>query len=718
MQPIRSKQAEIILPTAVDRAFDYAVPEGMKLSSGHIVRVPFGKKTVLGVIWGEGTAQIAAGKIKPISAVLDQFPPLSKNFRKFIDWSAWYNCAPKGAVLKMALCINDIEKTGRLTMPATPEHPPQLATLKDAQAEAAQTLSAALENGFSTTLLDGVTGSGKTEVYFDTIARLLAKEDGSQICILLPEIALTLQFVERFTKRFGFMPVVWNSSVTPARKRVGWQAVATGKAPIVVGARSALFLPYKNLKLIIIDEEHDNSYKQQDGVYYHARDMAIARARMEQFPVILVSATPSIESYYNSQQGKYQSLLLPARHGGASMPDINMIDLRETPPEREQFIAPPLRQALADTLAAGNQSLLFLNRRGYAPLVLCRACGHRFECKHCSSWLVLHQKNAKKRETKKAEVSRPNSPEPCLMEVSADTSGGEKNNASAMSHASCKSQQTFTEAKKRQWLQCHHCDQRHPLPETCPECEAEDSLHACGPGVERLLEEVTDFLPQARIGVLASDSNTGNEELQETLTAMQDGKIDVLIGTQIVAKGHHFAGLATVGVVDADLGLSGGELRACEQTYQLLHQISGRAGREKTKGTVYLQSYYPDHPVMQALVSGTRDAFLTAEIDARRLAHMPPFSRLAALIIDGQNEAHVKQTATMLAHMAPHLEGVQILGPAPAPLSLLRGRFRYRMLIQASRNANLPNIMRDWVTHQNWASTVRVKIDMDPQSFM
>lgn len=669
-------QLEVLLPTALGHGFDYACTHS--LPAGTLVRVPFGKAEQVGVVWGEGKATLAREKLRDVASVLDEFPPLAPAFRQFIDWVAWYTCSPKGGVLKMALPVANIERAGRLgALEAPPLGQIQLAPLAGAQAQAADALGQRLGKGFSVQLLDGVTGSGKTEVYFDTIARLLHQDETSQALVLLPEIALSVQFLSRFESRFGFLPLVWNSSITPARRRQGWQAIAKGQARVVVGARSALFLPYRRLGLIVIDEEHDASYKQQEGVIYHARDMAVARARFEAIPVALISATPSLETHFNARQGKYRELTLPARHGAASLPRIELIDMRREMLERGHFLSRTIRDALAHTLAAGHQSLLFLNRRGYAPLLLCRTCGHRFQCGHCSAWLVLHRKN---------------------------------NNASKG-----ESQQTSSSG----YLSCHHCGHKEALPCRCPSCLAEESLHPCGPGVERLQEEVSDFLPQARVSVLASDhQGEERDDLASLLQDMAEGRIDILIGTQIVAKGHHFANLATVGVVDADLGLAGGDLRATEHTYQLLHQLSGRAGREHTSGQVYLQSYLPTHPVMQALCSGDRDQFLAAELEARRNAHMPPFARLAALIIDSAQEGAARAHACALARIAPRTAGLNVLGPAPAPLSRLRGRYRFRLLAQAARQINLPEIMRAWVESCPAGGQVRVRIDIDPITFL
>jgi primosomal protein N' (replication factor Y) len=656
------KQAEILIPTAVDRAFDYAVPEGLRLAAGDIVSVPLGKKQTLGVVWGEGTADIDPKKIRLVSNHYETLS-LSQEMRAFIDWAAWYTLAPRGMILKMVFPIHDIEKIGRkrADIAAIEKKHIHLADLSAVQIAAAKKLSSKLKDGFSVTLLDGVTGSGKTEVYFDMMAEALEKEN-NQVLVLLPEIALSVQWLKRFKERFGFKPIIWNSEITPATRRVNWQAIAKGEARVIVGARSALFLPYKNLALIVVDEEHDQSYKQEEGVIYHARDMAVARARFEKLPVVLVSATPSLESYYNARQGKYDEVLLPVRHAEAVLPDIEMIDMRQAQVERGAFVSQPLREALAQTIAAGHQAMLFLNRRGYAPLVLCRTCGHRFQCPDCSTWLVMH--------------------------------------------------------KSKSRLECHHCNFHMPMPDTCPACGTKDNLHSCGPGVERIYEEAKTFLPKARIAVMASDQMGSYKELSETINAMIDKKIDLLIGTQMIAKGHHFADLGAVGVVDADLGLAGGDLRAAERTYQLLHQLSGRAGREHVRGKVYLQSYLPEHPVMQALISGDRESFLATELEARKNANMPPFSRLAAIIVEGTREEEVIKAAHLLASSHSPKNAPRLLGPAPAPLYRLSNRYRMRLLFKADRAINLPDYIRDWLSTVKIPSSIRVRVDIDPVSFL
>lgn len=509
-------------------------------------------------------------------------------------------------------------------------------------------------------LLDGVTGAGKTEVYFENVAAALEK--GQQVLILLPEIALSNAFLERFKTRFGCAPALWHSGLSQAKRRRTWRGVAQGQTRVVVGARSALFLPFADLGLIVVDEEHDPSYKQEDGVMYHARDMAVVRAHIGKFPIILVSATPSLETIHNVQEGKYEHVKLEHRFGGARLPTIRLIDLRVDKPERGEFIAPTLRIAVQEALGNGEQALLFLNRRGYAPLTLCRTCGHRINCPRCTAWLVEHKRSGK--------------------------------------------------------LHCHHCGFSMSVPKHCPECEDEDSLHACGPGVERIHEEVKAAFPDARVLVLASDITESDDDLKAMLKKIHDRQVDIIIGTQIIAKGHHFPQLTCVGVIDADLGLGGGELRASERTYQLLHQVAGRAGRAGKEGFVYLQTFMPEHRIMKALEAGDRDEFFAAELEQRECAHMPPFSRLVGIIVSGREEAEVIHVAKALGRSAPHGDRVDVFGPAPAPLARLRGKYRYRLLVRSDKAIDIQKTVQAWVEGVKTPSTVRVQIDIDPQSLM
>lgn len=659
----RPRQVEVLLPKPFDHGFDYTVPDNMPVAAGDYVRVPFGRQTLVGVVWGEGTQDVPASKIKPISELLSHLPPMDAAMRKTIDWTSRYTLAPRGMVLKMALPVAEAleqpTKRQRVTVAGTADLQPIAPQLSPAQTEAAAELAARLDAGFSVSVLDGVTGSGKTEVYFDTIAKALAA--GGQCMVLLPEIALSVQWVERCEKRFGVTPHIWHSGLTPAKRRDTWRAVVDGSARLVVGARSALFLPYRNLKLIVVDEEHEQSYKQEDGVLYQARDMAVARAHLQQLPVVLVSATPSMETVYNLRQGRYHTVKLPERHGGVQLPTVEMVDMRVETLERGTWISPALRNAIGDTLASKRQAMLFLNRRGYAPLLLCRACGHRFACEACSSWMVLHKHSGK--------------------------------------------------------LQCHHCGHLASVPKQCPTCAEEESLVACGPGVERVAEEVQATFPEAHVAMMTSDTMTSLGTAEDTVQAMTRGEIDILVGTQMMAKGYHFPHLHLIGVVDADLGLQGGDMRAGERTYQLLHQVAGRAGREREQGRVMLQTYLPDHPVMQALAAHDRAALEALELDSREAATLPPFGRLAALIIEAEKETDAVQACRALSARIPQGD-IQVLGPAPAPLARLRGRYRYRFLVRAGREVQLQPFLKGWVGQFDFPARIRVRIDVDPYSFL
>jgi primosomal protein N' (replication factor Y) len=535
------------------------------------------------------------------------------------------------------------------------------ATLTKEQAEAARDLLANTSDGFAVSLLDGVTGSGKTEVYFEAIAAALSR--GKQVLVLMPEIALTSQFIARCQERFGARPAEWHSGVSaPLRGRI-WRAVAETKAKLVVGARSALFLPFPDLGLIVVDEEHDQSYKQEERVSYQARDMAVVRGSLGGCPVVLSSATPSIESLVNASQGRYRHIRLGVRYKAAGLPAIAAIDMRANPPERGRWLSPVLVDAVAATLSRGEQALLFLNRRGYAPVTLCRKCGFKFECPNCSAWLVEH--------------------------------------------------------RFRRRLECHHCGTFVPIPETCPNCGAEHSLVPCGPGVERIAEEVAELFPEARRVLLSSDLTPSISDLRQTLREIEEREVDVVIGTQLVAKGHHFPGLALVGVVDGDLGLAQADPRAAERTFQLLNQVTGRAGREAVTGHGLIQTYMPEHPVIAALVSGDRDKFFEREIEARREATLPPFGRLASLLVSAGARDAAESYARAVALAAPPAAKIQVLGPAEAPLSVIRGRHRYRLLVKAAREADLQAYLRLWLSQVPKAKgDVRLAVDVDPYSFL
>ena len=691
------------------------------------MRVPLGSRELIGVVWQdvlvEGRPGVDAEKLRPLIERLD-VPALPQVSLQFVEWVARYTLAPPGMVLRMMMSareafapqppvmgyrlagpeparitaararvlevagdgliwrksllaevagvspgvIDGLAKAGTLVREplAEPAWPvPDLAhkgvELTEAQREAAGRLREQVAGGLGVTLLDGVTGAGKTEVYFEAAAAAL--ERGRQSLILLPEIVLTRQFIERFEVRFGVPPVEWHSELSPRQRGRVWLAVAKGEARVVVGARSALFLPFHELGLIVVDEEHDPAFKQEDRVIYQARDMAVVRGSLGGCPVVLSSATPSLESLVNAQQERYGHIRLPARFSGAPLPDIEAVDLRAEPPERGAWLSPPLVAAVQDTLASGQQVLLFLNRRGYAPLTLCRACGYRFECPQCSAWLVEHR------------------------------------------------------FKKR--LECHHCGASTPVPNACPNCSAEEMLVPCGPGIERVAEEVMERFPDARTALLSSDLVPNVAALRAILEQIAERRADIVIGTQLVAKGHHFPGLALVGVVDGDLGLDQGDPRAAERTYQLLTQVTGRAGRESVTGRGLIQTYRPDHPVIEALVAGDRERFLAQEIGAREQAGYPPFGRLAALIVSGRTRMSAEFFARALAASAPEAAKIRILGPAEAPLAVIAGRHRFRLLAKAAREADLPAYLRAWIAQApDPRGGVRLTVDVDPYSFL
>jgi primosomal protein N' (replication factor Y) len=547
-----------------------------------------------------------------------------------------------------------------VAVPPDPSHAaPDFTDAQRAAAEALRTTVA--HGGFSVTLVDGVTGSGKTEVYFEAVAENGRR--GRQTLILMPEIALTGQFLDRFAQRFGVRPAEWHSEITPRRRARTWAAVATGEVSAVVGARSALFLPYADLGLIVVDEEQDTAYKQEDGARYNARDMAVVRARIADIPVVLASATPSVETEVNARRGRYRRLSLPERFGGQSLPAIEVIDLTREGPPRGAFIAPRLAEDVRRALELNEQALLFLNRRGYAPLTLCRACGYRFACPNCDAWLVEH--------------------------------------------------------RFRRRLVCHHCGFAMPAPDACPHCAATQSFVACGPGVERLEEEVAGLFPGTRVLVLSSDLVATIERMREELKAVADGHVDIVIGTQVVAKGHHFPKLNLVGVVDADLGLANGDPRAAERTFQLLHQVAGRAGRAAGQGRGLLQTHQPDHPVMKALVAQDREPFYAAEIAARERTGYPPFGRLASLVVSAGDRLTAEAFARRLATGAPHADEVRILGPAEAPLAVVRGRYRFRILVKSPRAFDLSGFLRGWLAAApKTKGNLKLEVDIDPQSFL
>jgi primosomal protein N' (replication factor Y) (superfamily II helicase) len=722
-----ARVVDVLVPVALDQAYSYRAPRGVDLQPGDVVSVPLGPREVIGVVWAENPDPDPRlhNRLKDVGEKLD-VPPLRQELRSLVDWVANYTLSSRGMVLRMALRMGEhlgpervrlgvrligevpkrmtparrrliemlsdgllhgksevakqagvsagvidglvdegtlaVEPMARALAPPAPDPSfaePDFSPQQRTAADAMQALAAKGE--FQVALLDGVTGSGKTEVYFEAIAEILRR--GKQTLILMPEIALTGQFLDRFAARFGVRPLEWHSELTPRTRARNWAAIAAGEAAVMVGARSALFLPYARLGLIIVDEEHDQAYKQDEGAHYHARDMAVVRGHIAKIPIVLASATPSLETEVNARKGRYQRVVLPSRFGGQHMPHIEAIDLRREGPVRGRFVSPLLAEQIGIAIERREQALLFLNRRGYAPLTLCRACGHRFGCTICDAWLVDH--------------------------------------------------------RFRQRLVCHHCGFSMPRPHVCPHCAAEQSLAAVGPGVERLQEEAAALFPNARTLVLSSDLITSIEAMRAELTEIAEGRVDIIIGTQLVAKGHNFPRLNLVGVVDADLGLGNGDPRAAERTFQLLNQVIGRAGREKGRGVGYLQTHQPEHPVMKALVACDREAFYLSEIEARERAGYPPFGRLASLIISAGDRPTAEGFARRLAAMAPLDERIKVLGPAEAPLAVIKGRYRFRLLVKSARSVDLSGYLREWLAAgPKTKGNLKLEVDVDPQSFL
>jgi primosomal protein N' (replication factor Y) (superfamily II helicase) len=722
-----TRYVDVLVPVALNQTYSYRVPRGMELAAGDVVAVPLGPREVLAVVWTDNANPDPRlhNRLKDVGEKID-VPPLKAELRALVDWVSNYTLSPRGMVLRMCLkmgehlgpertrlgvrlvgeaprrltparrrlievlsdrllhnkseaakeagvstsVVDGLVDEGTLTvepMPRPPPPPPPDPSYAQPefsrqQRSAVDAMRALAANGcFHVTLLDGVTGSGKTEVYFEAVAETVRR--GRQSLILMPEIALTGQFLDRFARRFGVQPIEWHSELTPRTRARNFAAISAGEAPVVVGARSALFLPYADLGLIVVDEEHDQAYKQEDGARYHARDMAVVRAHIAKIPIVLASATPSVETEVNARKGRYQRVVLPSRFGGQHMPHIEAIDLRRVPPQRGRFISPELAEQVRFALERREQALLFLNRRGYAPLTLCRACGHRFACTICDAWLVDH--------------------------------------------------------RFRQRLVCHHCGFAMARPPVCPNCAAAESLVAVGPGVERLQEEAASLFPEARSMVLSSDLITSIETMRAELNEIAEGLVDIIIGTQLVAKGHHFPRLNLVGVVDADLGLNNGDPRAAERTWQLLNQVVGRAGRDQGRGVGFLQTHQPEHPVVKALVACDREAFYASEIEGRERTLYPPFGRLASLIISAGDRPTAEGFARRLASSVPHDEHVQVLGPAEAPLAVIKGRYRFRLLLKSARGFDLSSYLRQWLAAgPKTKGNLKLEVDIDPQSFL
>ncbi|MEM9427050.1 MAG: primosomal protein N' [Pseudomonadota bacterium] len=722
----------VLTTQPLDRKLDYKAAEG-GCFEGAFVEVPLGPRKVIGVVWGEGEGGYNPSKVRSVIRVLDAVP-MRDEMRQFLLRAAEYTLTPMPAMLRLATrspglgdppAMRVIYRRGSVDAPdrwtaarkkvvavldefgglaftlgelaemagvstsvvkglvkqgvvAEEESPRDLpyprlipgvigqahgsVALTEEQATAAEALRQGVAaRQYSTALLKGVTGSGKTEVYLEAVAACL--EAGRQALVLLPEIALTAEFLTRVEDRFGARPAEWHSGVTMTERRRAWRMISEGSAQLVVGARSALFLPYQDLGLIVVDEEHDTSYKQEDGVLYNARDMAVLRASMTKAQVVLASATPSLESWVNAEAGKYERLTLTARFGEAVMPEMHAIDMRAEALPASRWISETLASAVRQRLGAGEQSLLFLNRRGYAPVTICRACGHQIGCDHCDARMVEHR------------------------------------------------------FQKR--LMCHQCGETKPMPTVCPSCGAAGRLAPVGPGVERITEEVSALFPEARTALLSSDLYGSARALKAQIEDIAAGGADIIIGTQIVAKGHNFPLLTLVGVIDADLGLQGSDLRAAERTFQLMRQVAGRAGRAEKPGVALMQTYQPEHPVIRAILSGEEEAFWKAEAAERRAAGVPPYGRMAGIVLSSPDVQEVFDYGKALASRTQPLQriGAQVFGPAAAPIARIRGRHRVRLLVKAEKTAPIQKAIDQWLSQFRAPNNLRVTIDIDPQSF-
>jgi primosomal protein N' (replication factor Y) len=646
---------QVLVPSILDYPLTYS-NDLDSLEVGQIVEVELRKKKILGIVW-EKNLTSSIQNIKPILKATSLF--FDKNFLEFIEKFASYTLTPLGLVAKQILNFSyqDLEKI------INQDIDEKLIALDNSQIELDNYQKIALEKitqkneGFQTFFLDGVTGSGKTEVFLEAVLDCLKRK--KQALILMPEIALTTNFVQRFTKHFGIKPLLWHSQTSEKDKRKIWKLIIEKKPIVVVGARSALFLPFHNLGLIVIDEEHDSSYKQEDKIIYNARDMSVLRAYLGNFNIVLVSATPSLETYVNTLSGSYHHLILPKKFFNSPVPKTEIVDKKDI---GNKNITPLLIQHIKQNLSQKQQTLLFLNRRGYAPLVICKKCGHRFKCIRCSTWLVFH--------------------------------------------------------KSYNRMQCHYCSYNLPMAHTCPECQGEDCFFALGAGVEKIYEEVKDNFPNANVMIATSDLINTKSKSEKMIQDILENKVDIIIGTQILAKGHHFPDLTLVGVIDADLGLSGVDLRATEKNFQVLHQVSGRCGRQDKAGTVVIQTFFPQNLIVQSIANQNRDDFLKLEIEQRQISDMPPFSRLTAFIFTSRDEIFLKNFVINFAKKIPQHDQVMILGPIPAPLNFLNNQYRWRLLFKYPKNFSIQNWIKSWLKKESIDKNVKLTMDVDPKSFL
>ena len=648
----------VLFPKIFDYPFTYKSEISETLNSGDFVKAPFGSSEITGVVWPYEQKTEKKFKIKKISKKIN-VKNLNPSMIEFISWFSKYNLVPLGMSLKMCLLNKDVvekdfnKEFGKFKIKKNKNF-----FLLNTEQKRSLTFMRSIGDNYNVTVLEGVAGSGKTLVYFERVKDLINK--GFQALILLPEIALTNQFSRRFQEFFGAEPAIWHSGTTKKNKSIIWKGITEGKIKIVIGARSSLFLPFKNLGIIVVDEEHDVSYKQDEGVSYNARDMAITRASLENIPINLVTSIPSIETYNNIVNKKYHITKLEKRYREASLPNIEIINLHSEVLNKGSWIANKTISKVDQYLDKGDQVLFFLNRRGYAPFVICKKCGYKFECPNCAVNLNFHKKFNK--------------------------------------------------------LLCHYCGHKSSLSRVCKDNKKCDLLF-CGPGVERIFSELEKIYPNKKIEIFSSDTLKKNKITNTLLKKVEKKKIDILVGTQLLSKGFHFPKLNCIVVVDCDFSSHGYDLRSAEKNIQLYHQLAGRAGRESNTSTIYFQTYTPDDEVLLNISKNDPHAFLQKELLLRKEKKLPPFYRLISLIISGKNERLIMKFAISVKSKLPKINEVNVLGPVLAPITKLKKKYRCRILIRYPKNLFIQKYLSKSLNKIKIASGIKLEVDVDPINF-
>jgi len=648
----------VLFPKIFDYPFTYENQTSQKLNPGDFVKAPFGSAEVTGVIWPYEQKTNKKFKIKKIFKKI-KVKSLNKSMIEFISWFSKYNLVPLGMSLKMCLLNKDVVEKSFDKDFCKFEKKKKISKFSlNLEQKKSLTFIRSLGNNYSVTVLEGVTGSGKTLVYFERIRDLI--DAGFQALILLPEIALTNQFSKRFKEFFGAEPAVWHSGTTKKNKKIIWKGVTEGEIKIVIGARSSLFLPFNKLGIIIVDEEHDASYKQDEGVSYNARDMAITRASIEKIPINLVTSIPSIETYNNIMNKKYNLTKLEKRYKEATLPNIEIINLHSENLNKGSWIAKKTISKVNKYLDKGDQVLFFLNRRGYAPFVICKKCGYKFQCINCSVNLNYHKKLNK--------------------------------------------------------LLCHYCGYKSSLHRLCKDKKKCDLLF-CGPGIERVFEELKKIYPNKKIEVFSSDTIGKNKKTLELLENVEKKKIDIMIGTQLLSKGFHFPKLNCIVVVDGDFSSHGYDLRSAEKNIQLYHQLAGRAGREAISSSIYFQTYTPEDEILLNISKNNTRAFLKKELLLRKNKKLPPFSRLISLIISGRNENLIMKFAINIKSKLPKINEVNVLGPVLAPITKINKNYRCRILIRSPKKLFIQKYLSQSLNKIKIIPGIKLEVDVDPINF-